>query len=114
VDVLSLHVPLTAETKGLIGAAELARMKPAAVLVNAARGGLVDEAALYEALARGTLRGAALDVFAEEPPGTHPLLALPNVVATPHLGASTREAQARAGLEATDIVIEALSRPPRP
>ena len=108
VDVLSIHVPLVDGTRALIGAGELSRMKKDAVLVNCARGGVVDEAALHAALASGALRGAALDVFETEPPGEHPLLALPNVVATPHLGASTAEAQGRAGLEAARIVIEAL------
>jgi D-3-phosphoglycerate dehydrogenase len=109
-DVLSLHVPLTRATRGLIGAPELARLKPGAVLVNCARGGVVDERALGDALARGSLRGAALDVFAAEPPGESPLLAFPNVVVTPHLGGATVEARRRAGLEAAAIVIEALGR----
>lgn len=108
-DVLSLHVPLTPETRGRIGARELGRMRADAILVNCSRGGVVDEAALQTALAGGALRGAAVDVFATEPPGEHPLLALPNVLATPHLGASTAEAQRRAGLEAADIMIEALA-----
>ena len=108
-DVLSLHVPLTPETRGRFGARELALMRPDAILVNGSRGGVVDEAALLEALKGGALRGAALDVFATEPPGEHPLLALPNVLATPHLGASTAEAQRRAGLEAAEIMIEALA-----
>ena len=109
-DVLSLHVPLTRATRGLIGARALARLGPGAVLVNCASGGLVDERALCDALANGRLRGAALDVFATEPPGESPLLALPNVVLTPHLGGSTVEARRRAGLEAAAIVIEALGR----
>jgi len=109
-DVLSLHLPLTRETRGLIGAAELARMKPDALLVNAARGGVVDETALHAALVAGRPRGALLDVFATEPATGNPLLQLPNVLATPHLGASTREAQTRAGLEAAEIVIAELAR----
>ena len=109
VDYLSLHVPLVAATRGMIGKAQLALMKPDAVLVNCARGGIVDETALLEALNAGALRGAALDVFATEPPGEHPLLSLPNVIATPHLGAATREAQDRAGVEVAERVIEILA-----
>ncbi|HYM80992.1 MAG TPA: NAD(P)-dependent oxidoreductase, partial [Candidatus Limnocylindria bacterium] len=108
-DVLSLHLPLTNETRGLIGAAELARMSPESTLVNCARGGVVDEAALLQALEAGRPRAAALDVFASEPPGNSPLLQHPRVLATPHLGASTLEAQRRAGHEAATIVIEALA-----
>ena len=112
-DVLSLHVPLSSGTRGAIGARELALMRRDAILVNCARGGVVDEVALHAALSSGALRGAALDVFEREPPvepgGEHPLLTLPNVIATPHLGASTAEAQRRAGLEAADIMIQALA-----
>ncbi len=108
VDFLSLHLPLGPETRGLIGARELSLMRTEAVIVNCARGGIVDEPALLAALQAGRLRGAALDVFAVEPPGQHSLFELPNVLATPHLGASTREAQARAGLEAAERVVEAL------
>jgi D-3-phosphoglycerate dehydrogenase len=109
-DVLSLHLPLTRATRGLIGARALARLGPGAVLVNCGCGGVVDERALCDALVSGRLRGAALDVFATEPPGESPLLALPNVVLTPHLGGATLEARRRAGLEAAAIVIEALGR----
>lgn len=93
-DVLSLHVPLTDGTRGLIGRETLARMKEGAYLVNVARGGVVDEEAMVEALASGRLAGAALDVFAAEPLGADsPLRGAPNLVLTPHLGASTQEAQ---------------------
>ena len=108
-DFLSLHLPLEPGTRHRIGAEALARMKPEAVLVNAARGGVVDEAALHAALVAGRLRGAILDVFEQEPPGENPLLGMPQVLATPHLGASTREAQVRAGLEAADLVIAELA-----
>ncbi|HTK31641.1 MAG TPA: hydroxyacid dehydrogenase [Candidatus Saccharimonadaceae bacterium] len=108
-EVVSLHVPLSADTRHLIGPRELQVMRPDALLLNVARGGVVDETALHEALANGRLRGAALDVFANEPPGESPLLALPNVLAVPHLGASTHEAQRRAGDEAASVLLEALS-----
>lgn len=108
-DVVSLHLPLAPATRGLLGPRELGLMKPDALLVNASRGGIVDESALYDTLVNGRLRGALLDVFAVEPPGDHPLLGLPNVLATPHLGASTRESQRRAGEEAADLVLEALA-----
>lgn len=108
-DVVTLHVPLTAETRGMIGAAELARMRPSAVLLNLARGEVVDEAALLDALKRGRLAGAALDVFAQEPlPPDHPLRRAPNVVLTPHLGASTAEAQRRVAVEVCRAVRDVL------
>ncbi|HET9198878.1 MAG TPA: D-glycerate dehydrogenase [Solirubrobacterales bacterium] len=93
-DVLSLHCPLTAETHHLIGAAELAAMKPSAVLVNAARGPVVDEAALAEALAEGQIAAAGLDVYEREPRVEPRLLALDNVVLSPHLGSATVETRA--------------------
>ncbi|HLV60974.1 MAG TPA: phosphoglycerate dehydrogenase [Fredinandcohnia sp.] len=93
-DVISLHVPLTEQTRHLVNAKTLAKMKPGSYLVNAARGGIVDESALAEALRSGHLAGAALDVFEKEPPPPdHPLFSLENFVAAPHLGASTQEAQ---------------------
>ena len=92
-DVVTLHVPLTAETRHLIGRAELARMKPDSILVNTARGGVIDEAALVEALREGRIGAAGLDVFETEPlPAGHPLAAFPNVVLTPHISAGTRDA----------------------
>ena len=110
VDFLSMHMPLTSETRNLIGAKELARMSPESVIVNCARGGVVNEDALLQALEAGRPRAAILDVFSTEPaPADHPLLKHPRVLATPHLGASTAEAQQRAGDEAATIVIEALA-----
>jgi D-3-phosphoglycerate dehydrogenase len=108
-DVISLHLPLTDATRGLIGAARLAIMKPTAVLLNVARGGIADETALVEALKAGRLAGAALDVFEKEPlPADHPLRSLENVVLTPHLGASTAEAQHEVALEIARAVRAAL------
>ena len=108
-DVLTLHVPLTSETKGMIGAAELARLGSRAFLLNFARGGIIDEDALVEALQDGGLGAAMLDVFASEPLAKdHPLRHLPNVLLTPHLGASTAEAQRNVALEACAAVRDAL------
>jgi phosphoglycerate dehydrogenase-like enzyme len=92
-DVLSLHLPLTHQTRHCIGTSELAQMKPTAILINTARGPLVDEAALLSALSTGRLAGAGLDVFETEPVSAgHPLLSLPNVVVTPHIAAGTVDA----------------------
>jgi D-3-phosphoglycerate dehydrogenase / 2-oxoglutarate reductase len=108
-DFVSVHLPRTAETVGLIGAEQLARAKPNLVLVNAARGGIVDEAALFDALKTGQIAAAGLDVFAQEPCTDSPLFELDNVVATPHLGASTDEAQEKAGIAVARSVRLALS-----
>ena len=95
-DVVSLHVPLTDDTRRMIGAEALAAMRPGAVLVNAARGGVVDEAAVADALGRGHLAGAALDTFEREPLGAvHPFAGVPNLLLTPHIGGVTAEANAR-------------------
>ena len=107
-DVVSLHVPLNEGTQNLIDAAALAMMKPTATLINTSRGGLVDEAALYEALSNGSLAGAATDVFETEPPGNSPLLNLPNFLATPHLGAQTTDANLRMGMMAAQVIIDVL------
>lgn len=95
-DVVTLHVPLTEETRGMIDARVIAAMKPGAILVNAARGGVVDEAAVAEALRSGQLGGAALDTFEREPLGAdHPFAGAPNLILTPHIGGVTQEANAR-------------------
>jgi D-3-phosphoglycerate dehydrogenase len=107
-DVVTVHLPRTPETTGLIGEAELAAMRPGARLVNTARGGIVDDAALAKAVESGHLAGAALDVFAEEPTTASPLFELDRVVVTPHLGASTAEAQDKAGVTIAEQLLLAL------
>ena len=107
-DVVSLHVPLTDETRNLLSAERIANMKPGALLVNCARGGVVDEEALLKALDSGHLAGAGLDVFAKEPPVDFALARHPRVVSTPHLGAQTREAQVRISTETAKMVLKAL------
>lgn len=107
-DFISLHLPLLPETRHLFGAATLARMKKGAYLINCARGGIVDESALEQALASGHLAGAALDVFESEPCGPLPLLALDNVLASPHVGASTREAQDKVAVELAEVFVDFL------
>ncbi len=108
-DFMSVHLPKTPETAGLIGAEQLAKAKPSLVLVNAARGGIVDEPALFDALKTGRIAAAGLDVFAKEPCTDSPLFELENVVATPHLGASTDEAQEKAGIAVAKSVRLALA-----
>jgi D-3-phosphoglycerate dehydrogenase len=108
-DVLSIHAALTSETRGLVGAPQLAKMRRTAILVNCARGEIVDEAALADALRAGTIAGAAIDVYAKEPPIGSPLLTAPNAVFTPHLGASTAEAQTRAGAIVVEQVVQVLA-----
>jgi D-3-phosphoglycerate dehydrogenase len=108
-DFISIHAPLVEATRGLIGAAQLARVKPGARLVNAARGGIVDEAALFAALSEGRLAAAAADVFEHEPLGDSPLLQLPNFVATPHIAASTAEAQTSVAHDVAEEVAAVLA-----
>jgi D-3-phosphoglycerate dehydrogenase len=108
-DFVTIHMPKTPETTGMISDDQLALMKNTAFIVNVARGGLIDEDALYRALTSGTIAGAGLDVFVSEPPQDSPLLALDNVVVTPHLGASTDEAQEKAGVSVARSVRLALS-----
>jgi D-3-phosphoglycerate dehydrogenase len=111
VDFLTLHIPLTAETKNLIGAKELAAMKKTARILNVARGGIIDEQALAEALHAGRIAGAGIDVFSTEPaPADNPLRTAPNVVLTPHLGASTVEAQENVAVEAAALIRDFLLR----
>lgn len=108
-DFITIHMPKTPETTGMIGTAQLKAMKPTAYVINVARGGLIDEDALYEALTNNVIAGAGLDVFVSEPPTGSPLLGLPNVITTPHLGASTDEAQEKAGISVAKSVRLALS-----
>ena len=112
-DFITLHTPLTKETTHMVDAEVLAQMKPTAILLNCARGGIIDEAALFEALNSGKLGGAGLDAYEEEPPKTSPLLALDNVILTPHLGASTEEAQVEVALDVARQIVDVLEgRPP--
>ena len=113
-DYISLHLPKTEESANMIGAAQFAKMKPGVRIINCARGGIVDEDALYDALTSGKVAGAALDVFAEEPPTDWKLLKLENVIASPHIGAATREAQARIGAEVAEKLIEFANRTMEP
>jgi (S)-sulfolactate dehydrogenase len=109
-DVVTLHVPLTPETRGLLGTVKLALMKPDAILINTARGGVVDEAALAAALKSGKLGGAALDVFDDEPlPAGSPLAGCPNLILTPHVAGVTRESNVRVSTLIADKVAAALT-----
>jgi D-3-phosphoglycerate dehydrogenase len=108
-DFISLHIPHLKETHYLINETILSTMKPTAFLINCARGGTVDENALFNAIQKGQIAGAALDVFEQEPPEKHPLFSLPNVVLTPHIGANTVEGQIRAGTVCAEQVIMALN-----
>lgn len=109
VDILSLHCPLTPQTRGMIGEMQLRQMKPDALIINTARGKLIDEDALIAALSTGRLAGAGLDTFAMEPPDPHnPLFALPNVICTPHIAAATTDAAVRMSAIASNSIISYL------
>ncbi|MEY4742152.1 MAG: hypothetical protein RL672_902 [Actinomycetota bacterium] len=108
-DFITIHIPKTPETTGLIGAEQFKLAKPNLRIVNCSRGGIIDEPALYDALKAGIIAGAGLDVFVQEPPKDNPLLTLPNIVVTPHLGASTDEAQEKAGISVAKSVRLALA-----
>ena len=108
-DIISIHLPKTAETLGLIGKEQLALTKPGVIIINAARGGLIDEDALADAVRSGHVGGAGVDVYVTEPTTSSPLFELPQIVVTPHLGASTEEAQDRAGTDVARSVLLALA-----
>ncbi len=113
-DVISIHVPLTEQTRNLIGAAQLARMHAAAIIVNTSRGGIIDEIALADALARGEIGGAGIDVFKQEPPpADHPLFACPNVILGPHVAGVTEASMKAMALAVADVIdcVAAGSRP---
>jgi len=108
-DFITVHTPLSDETRGMLGAAEIAKMKDAAVVLNIARGGIYDEQALADALNSGKLAGAAIDVYEDEPPGKeHPLVHAKNVILSPHIGANTVEAQDRVAKQTSEMVVDAL------
>jgi D-3-phosphoglycerate dehydrogenase len=112
-DVVTLHCPKTRETTNMIDAARLGRMKPTALLINTARGGIIDEAALHAALTSKKLAGAGLDVFAQEPPPIdHPLLRLPNVIVAPHIAGVTREAVERMGIQSVKNILSVFDGQP--
>ncbi|MFN8597060.1 MAG: D-2-hydroxyacid dehydrogenase [Anaerolineae bacterium] len=105
-DYITLHLPKTQQSANMLSTEQFAKMKTGVRIINCARGGIIDEAALYDALVSGKVAGAALDVFAEEPPTDWKLLKLDNVIASPHIGATTKEAQTRVGAEVAQIVIQ--------
>jgi len=107
-DFITVHLPKTSETRAILGAPQLAHIKPGARIINTARGGIIDEQALLEAFREGKVAGAAFDVFEKEPPGQHPFFEHENIVVTPHLGASTEEAQTKAGTSIAEQVVLAL------
>jgi D-3-phosphoglycerate dehydrogenase len=111
-DFITIHVPLTPHTKHMLSTNEFNMMKDGVMIIDCSRGGVVDHEALYQALVSGKVKGAALDVFEEEPPTNSKLLTLKNVIATPHIGAQTNEAQLRASIQIAKRVIEVLEKNP--
>src|SRR5204863_3033565 len=111
-DFISVHTTLTQGTRGLIGDTEIARMKPSVRLINTARGGIIEEHALARAVREGRIAGAAVDVFAKEPPEDRILAETPGIVVTPHLGASTAEAQERVAVDVAEQILCVLSGEP--
>ena len=109
-DFITIHVPLTPHTKHMISTKEFNLMKDGVMIIDCSRGGVVDQEALYQALVSGKVKGAALDVFEEEPPKNNKLLTLDNVIATPHMGAQTHEAQLKASIQVAKAVIDALEK----
>jgi D-3-phosphoglycerate dehydrogenase len=109
-DFISVHVPLTPHTRHFLSTKEIGKMKDGVMLIDCSRGGVVDQEALYQALVSGKVKAAALDVFEEEPPKNSKLLTLKNVIATPHIGAQTKEAQLKASIQIAKKVIEALEK----
>lgn len=112
-DYISLHLPKTKESAGMIGSPQFAKMKNGVRVINCARGGIIDEQALHDALVSGKVAGAALDVYAEEPPTDWKLIKAPNVIGSPHIGAATKEAQGRVGAEVAEKLI-AFARKAQP
>jgi D-3-phosphoglycerate dehydrogenase len=111
-DFITVHVPKSKETIGMIGAEQIAMMKPTVRLINTARGGIINEDALYEALASNRIAGAALDVYSEEPPKNTKFMKFDNCLVTPHLAANSSEAQVECGIEAAQIVVDYLMGKP--
>lgn len=109
-DFITIHVPLSSLTKHMISKREFEKMKTGVMIVDCSRGGVIDQEALYQALTSGKVKAAAVDVFEEEPPKNSKLLALPNVIATPHMGAQTEEAQLKASVQIANRVIEVLEK----
>jgi D-3-phosphoglycerate dehydrogenase len=112
VDILTIHIPYSKENHHLINRNKFNQMKPGVFIVSTARGGIIDEQALLDVLNSGRVAGAALDVFAEEPPGATPLVLHEKVIATPHIGAQTIEAQIKAGVDVAEEIISALNGEP--